>query len=192
MHPTPKPKIPPQATCVFEGEIFDVYQWEQELFDGTTATFEMLKRPDTLIVLPFSPEGDIYYAEQEQPAKPPFLSLFGGRSEKGEEPLTAAKRELEEETGLQSENWKLLHCFDKHSKLEWNIYYFLAYDCQPTGTQKLDSGEKITIHTTTFDDFIGRILPDTTFAERELKTHLYSAVNEESIAALKERVASRV
>jgi hypothetical protein len=43
--------IPKQAQRVFKGQIFDVYQWPQKLFDGSTQTFEMLKRPDTLTVL---------------------------------------------------------------------------------------------------------------------------------------------
>ena len=36
--------IPPEAKCVFRGKIFDVYQWPQRLYDGSTATFEMLRR----------------------------------------------------------------------------------------------------------------------------------------------------
>lgn len=38
--------IPEQAGCVFHGEIFDVYQWQQEMFDGSYERFEMLRRPD--------------------------------------------------------------------------------------------------------------------------------------------------
>lgn len=36
-------KLPPQAKKVFTGQIFDVYQWEQEMYDGSFETFEMLK-----------------------------------------------------------------------------------------------------------------------------------------------------
>ncbi len=34
--------IPDHATCVFRGMLFDVYQWQQEMFDGSIETFEML------------------------------------------------------------------------------------------------------------------------------------------------------
>ncbi len=37
-------KIPPNAKRVFKGIIFDVYQWQQKMFDGSKETFEMLKR----------------------------------------------------------------------------------------------------------------------------------------------------
>ena len=49
--PQSKQPIPINAKKVFQGIIFDVYQWEQKLFDGTVATFEKLKRPDIDIVL---------------------------------------------------------------------------------------------------------------------------------------------
>lgn len=62
-------KIPPHAVRVFKGVIFDVYQWEQMLYDGSTTTFECLKRPDTVIVIPLAGEM-VYYAEQAQPGQP--------------------------------------------------------------------------------------------------------------------------
>ncbi len=43
--------IPDSAKRMFEGIIFDVYQWKQTQFDGTTRDFEMLKRPDTVVIL---------------------------------------------------------------------------------------------------------------------------------------------
>lgn len=49
--------LPKEAKKVFSGVISEVYQWPQELFDGTTATFEMIKRPDTVkIVAVLTPE----------------------------------------------------------------------------------------------------------------------------------------
>lgn len=49
--------LPKEAKKVFSGVISEVYQWPQELFDGTTATFEMIKRPDTVkIVVVLTPE----------------------------------------------------------------------------------------------------------------------------------------
>ena len=43
--------IPEEAKKVFQGEIFAVYQWPQEMFDGSFATFEMLRRADTVKIL---------------------------------------------------------------------------------------------------------------------------------------------
>jgi ADP-ribose pyrophosphatase len=70
-------KIPKEAKLVFKGVIFDVYQWQQKMFDGSFETFEMLKRPNTVEII--ATQGDkILLSHQSQPNKKDFLSLFGG------------------------------------------------------------------------------------------------------------------
>lgn len=50
--PRPQQAIPADATRVLTGKIFDVYQWQQRLYDDTFVTFENLRRPDSVNVLP--------------------------------------------------------------------------------------------------------------------------------------------
>lgn len=180
-------KIPPHAKRVFQGVIFDVYQWEQELFDGSTATFECLKRPNTLVVIPMA--GDkVYYSYQEQPGKPPFLSGFGGRAEEGEEPLETAKRELLEETGFESDDWTQFRKYSAPGKIDWNIYFFIAKNCRKTKDQNLDAGEKIEIRETDIDTFLKEIVTDPQFCEHELKQEILSAFNPEAVAKIKAEI----
>lgn len=169
-------KIPAHAQRVFQGEIFDVYQWPQAMYDGSTKTFECLKRPDTVVVIPT--QGDtVFYAEQEQPNKGPYLSLFGGRMEDGEEPLEAAKRELLEETGFVSDDWELLVSNPFRGKIEWTIHYFIARNCRKVAEQTLDGGEKITLLSTDIDGFLQNVVSSPRFYEPELKDAIYSAFN---------------
>lgn len=146
-------KISPRAKKVFDGKIFDVYQWEQEMFDGTTETFEMLKRPDTMQVIPIV-DGKIIIAKEEQPHKGLFFSLAGGRREEGEEALEAAKRELLEETGYVSDNWELYKIYEPVVKLEWSIYTYIARDCVKQSEPSLDAGERIELVHLDFDEFV--------------------------------------
>lgn len=146
-------KIPPQAKKVFKGVIFDVYQWEQEMFDGSKAIFERLRRPYTVGVIPVY-EDKILIALQEQPTNSLGYSLFGGMINVGEDELSAAKRELLEEAGLVSEDWELFRNFDIDSKVDWKVYYFIARNCKKVAEQKLDVGEKIQIKPISFDEFI--------------------------------------
>src|SRR3989344_9686996 len=97
--PESKQPIPGHAKRVFKGVLFDVYQWEQKMFDGSTAIFEKLKRPDTVVVFPVLPDGRIILTEQEQPGKEAFIGATGGRVDVGEEILQTAHRELLEESG---------------------------------------------------------------------------------------------
>src|SRR3989338_4555423 len=145
--------IPHEAKKVFSGEIFDVYQWEQVLFDGTTATFEMLKRANSVEVIATS--GDkILVAEEEQPGRPPFYTLIGGRQDVGEGPQDAARRELLEERGRVSDDWELYKEFQPTSKIDWTICIYVARECTILQQPSLDAGEKINILSLSFDEFV--------------------------------------
>lgn len=180
-------KIPDHATCVFKGKIFDVYQWEQELYDGSKSTFEMLKRPNTVIVIPLMGDQAVY-SSQEQPGKKPYLALLGGRANPGEESLDTAKRELLEETGLASTEWQQIRAFSFPGKIDWTVYFFVARNCEKVAEQKLDAGEKVQLLTTSIDDLVDRIFTDPNFAEYELRSEIMSAFDPAKAEALKAEI----
>ena len=149
-------KIPREAKKVFEGIIFDVYHWEQEQFDGTFKTFEMVKHWDTVVIVALI--GDkIYLQREEQPNEAPFLGLPAGRFDKGEkDPIIVAKRELLEETGYTTDDFRLLRSVEIPGTVDWTQHVVIAHDCRKVAEPKLDvGGEKI--HETmlvTFDEFL--------------------------------------
>lgn len=153
-------KIPENAKLVFKGVIFDVYQWEQELYDGSKATFERLKRPDTVVVFPVTEDKKIILTEQEQPGRDKFITGAAGRVEEGEEPLECAKRELREETGYEARDWILLDKIQPVNKIEWTVYIYVAKGCKKVGDLNLDPGEKVSLKIVDFDEFL-----DLAFAE---------------------------
>lgn len=148
-------KIPDNAKMVFKGTIFDVYQWEQELFDGTFSTFEAIKKRDSVTVVATF-ENCIILNKEEQPGKPPFIALPGGMCEGETDPLFDAKRELQEETGLVSDDWTAWFTSDpwKASKVDWNNYFFIAKNCKKVTEQKLDGGERIEVTKISFEEFL--------------------------------------
>lgn len=146
-------KLPTQAKKVFQGKIFSVYQWDQKLYDGTSATFEMLKRPGTIQIIPTA-DDQVFISLEEQPTKPLAFSLLGGRMEPDEEPLVTAKRELLEEAGLTSNDWELLKTYEFQGKIEWPLYYYVARNCKKIAEQKLDGGEKLEVKEVSFSKFI--------------------------------------
>ena len=135
--------LPKDAERVFKGVIFDVYQWQQKLFDGSSTIFEMLKRPDTVKVIPVK-EGKLLVQEQEQPTLGFFFDFPGGRHDvEAETELEGAQRELLEETGMRFKTWKLLGVKQPEVKIDWLKYTFIATDFIDQKEQKLDAGEKI-------------------------------------------------
>lgn len=152
--PKSKQPIPENAKRVFKGVLFDVYQWEQEMFDGSKATFEKLKRADTVVIFAVLPDGKIILTEQEQPGKEPFIGATGGRVDEGEDVLAAAKRELLEESGYEADNYILWDAQQPLGKIEWAIYTFIAKGLKKVADLNLDAGEKITLRPVSLDELI--------------------------------------
>lgn len=146
-------KLPPQAKKVFQGKIFSVHHWEQKMYDGTTATFEMLKRPGTIQIIPTAGK-DVYLSYEEQPTKPLTYTLLGGRQEPNEEPLVTAKRELLEEAGLESDDWELIKTYEYEGKIDWPMFLYVARNCKKVAEQQLDPGERIEIKKVPFTEFV--------------------------------------
>jgi ADP-ribose pyrophosphatase len=136
--------IPDSAQRVFEGEIFDVYQWPQKMYDGSIARFEMLRREDVVQAICIVGD-DIIILDDEQPNRAARLTMPGGRLEPGEEPLAGAKREILEETGYEFNQWKLVRVVQPQQKLEWFVYTFVAWDVAGQSATQHDVGEKITV-----------------------------------------------
>jgi 8-oxo-dGTP pyrophosphatase MutT (NUDIX family) len=172
--PISKQPMPENAKRVFKGEIFDVYQWEQEGYDGKKRIFEKLKRLDSSLIIPITEDKKILLAKEEQPGKKPFVTTVGGRVEENEDPLEAAKRELLEETGFESDDWCLFTSVQSTSKLDWAIYTFIAKDCHKVAEQNLDGAEKIKLLFVNFDEFVEAVLRED-FNDPELKIKLLSA-----------------
>lgn len=164
-------KLPENAKLVFKGVIYDVYQWEQEMFDGKMAIFERIVRRDTASAI--ATVGDkIILLEQEQPFKGKFLSLPGGRGEDGEETIDIVRRELLEETGYVPQSLELWKRINPVSALMWNNDYYVARNCSLQQEPELDNGEKISLRLISFDEFM-LMSEDDGFRHGDLKKELF-------------------
>lgn len=148
-----KNRIPDSAKLVFKGVIHDVYQWEQEMFDGSHATFERVVRGDTAGII--AVVGDkIILQDQEQPHRGAFVSLPGGVCNKGEEAIEGAKRELLEETGYVPEEISLWKTLELSTSVIWHDHYFIARNCRKVQETDHDNGERIENRLINFDEFL--------------------------------------
>ena len=186
--PASKQPMPEHAKLVFKGVLFDVYHWEQELFNGKFRTFEKLKRNDASVIIPVTENGKILVTYQEQSGRVPYTALPGGHLDQDEEPLDAAKRELLEETGYTSETWSLFDAIQPTSKIDWVIYFFVARGCKKISEVEVDGGEKIQTQELSFEEFLEFARrPD--FAERDIKFQVLEALlDEHKMADLKHKI----
>ena len=165
-------KIPSTAKQVFKGKIFEVWQWEQQLFDGSAATFELLKRPHTAQVIPVVGDKILMQVERQPNSPEAFITLPGGRFDEGEIPLQAAKRELQEETGYTSDDWQLWKEISPVAKIEWTVFTYIARNCVFANTQQLDAGEQVETKLVSFDEFISIATEDPSFYSPEITSDL--------------------
>ncbi len=176
--------MPENERKVFSGQIFTVYQWDQKLYDGSTAVFERISRADTAGVLAVTPAKKIIVTRQEQPALQPFWSLLGGIVDAGESPEEAAARELLEEAGMRGvlEPWFTV---EPAEKVSWKTHQFVAHDCVRVAEQSLDKGEKIEVHEVSFEPFL-ELAQRPDFRDKQVQLAVFSAlVSAEKMKALR-------
>lgn len=145
--------IPGNAEVAYKGKIFRVYTWEQQLFDGTYSIFERVVVRGSVIVIPITERNTIIVARQTQPSRNTFIGFIGGKMEKNELPLEAAKRELMEETGISGDSWLNLGTWSPFYKVHWPQHYFVVRQLTISSKTHTDKNEKIELLELTIDDF---------------------------------------
>ena len=81
---------------MYRGALFDFYQWQQELFDGSHQTFDMVRRPDIVATIGIV-DGKIVTVVDDQPHRGVRVGLPGGRvTPEDVSLLVAAQREMRE------------------------------------------------------------------------------------------------
>jgi ADP-ribose pyrophosphatase len=108
---------------------------------------EVVDHPGSVAVVAVDRERRVWLVRQwRQPARTQLLELPAGTREEGEEPLTTAKRELEEECGLVGGAWReLVSGWTTPGFVREHMTLFLAEGVEPRGEQDLDESEDVTI-----------------------------------------------
>ncbi len=146
--------IPDDAKEVFSGVRYKIYQWDQKQFDGSYATYEIAKRNDTVIIIPVIGNEVVIVKEKQPHWKEAALALVAGGVEDEEELTIAARRELEEETGMVFKDFYLVSIDQAVSGAEWFLYTFIAKNLLETKEKSLDTGEQNEVMKITVDNLI--------------------------------------
>ncbi len=95
---------------IFDGKVVHLERWEVGLPNGNTAIREVIKHIGAAAVVPVDSDGNITLVRQHRVAIDEMTwEIPAGKLDfADEDPLMCARRELEEETGLNADNWQLL------------------------------------------------------------------------------------
>lgn len=85
---------------IFTGKVISLQVEDVELPNGNTSKREIIKHPGAVAILALTDDDKIVMVEQYRKAlEKTIIEIPAGKLEHGEDPVTCAKRELEEETG---------------------------------------------------------------------------------------------
>ena len=149
------------SQLVFDHQWCKVRQDEVELASGKVIDdFFVNVRPDIVLVLAVTQNQEIVFVRQYRHGVGQILLELPGGSldSQTENSLTAAARELEEETGYVAEQMvQLATLYDNPVKDTNKIYLILAEPAHPSGRQQLDVTEDVEIVLIPVEDVLERI-----------------------------------
>ena len=142
-----------EKETLFIGQVFDTQLWEVTLPNGKKARREAVIHHGGVTAFALSPDGKVPLVRQHRVVAGEILwELPAGKREKGEEPLSAMKRELREEAGLTANSWEhLLTFYPTPAYCTEEIHVFLAKDTSRV-SQQLDEDEFLQVSFFTMEE----------------------------------------
>ncbi len=139
---------------------FDIVHEDVRLPDGTETDFDYLVDDPAVVLLAFTPDGDVVLIEEWRQAVGRVNRGLpaGGVEDEDADLEAAAHRELAEETGYEAESVEKFGEFEPTNGVADAVHhYFVAEGCRPTGEQDLDFNESIRVTTTPYDDLLAAV-----------------------------------
>ncbi|WP_395827408.1 NUDIX domain-containing protein [Collimonas sp.] len=130
------------SNLVYDGHFLKVQRDAIQLPDGKPASREYVKHPGAVVILPLFEDATVLLERQYRyPLEQVFIEYPAGKIDAGEDHLSCAKRELQEETGYTASQWQ--HVCTIHNAIAYSdehLELFLARGLV-AGERKLDDGE---------------------------------------------------
>ena len=140
---------------------FDVRRDEVTLPDGTETDYHYVDEPHAVVVLPFTPDGDVVVIEEwRQAVGRVNRGLPAGSVETDDVDFdAAARRELREETGYEADTVSHLFSAEPTNGIANSVHHhFVARGCTPTAETDLDFNESIRVGTAAYDALLAAAL----------------------------------
>jgi len=136
---------------IFQGKVISLQVDTVQLPDGATATREIVKHPGAAAVLALLDDKMLVVEQYRKPLEKFQVEIPAGKLDPGEEPIVAAARELEEETGYRAGKLRPLNAFyTSPGFADEKLYVFIAEDLVK-GQSRPDEDEFLNVEAITFE-----------------------------------------
>ncbi|MBO2945089.1 NUDIX hydrolase [Paenibacillus sp. F411] len=140
------------SDSIFNGKIISLQVDTVMLPDGSMATREVVRHPGAVAVLALHQDKMLVVEQYRQPLGRTEVEIPAGKLEPGEDPLEAAKRELQEETGYSCGTIRKLQSFyTSPGFADEIIHLYLAEELQ-AGAMQPDEDEFLEMTEVTLEE----------------------------------------
>jgi 8-oxo-dGTP pyrophosphatase MutT (NUDIX family) len=149
-----------ETNNILKAHVFRYLQVKRESpTTNQVGEFDIVQCSNWVNVMAITPEKKIILIKQFRHGTNNYtIEIPGGAVNHNEDPLIGAQRELEEETGYTSTNWKLLGKVDVNPAFMTNACVtYLALDAVKTKEQNLDPFEEIDVFLQDLKDIPGMV-----------------------------------
>jgi len=133
-----------EKKLLHKGNLISLYKERVELSSGNHTHFDIVKHPGGSVIAAINSDNCICILKQWRHAVKQYVWEFpAGCIEQNEDPLNAAKRELEEEAGVIAKDWESLgHILATPGYSNEVLHFFKAQKISE-GTKNLDDAEEL-------------------------------------------------
>lgn len=148
-----------KSELIYEGRIISVHVDDVELPDGSRSTREVVEHSGGVCVAALTDSDELLFVRQYRyPYKKELLELPAGKLERGENPLEAGIRELEEECGVVAEKvFSLGTVYPTVAYCSEIIYLYGAIGLRST-KQHLDMGEFLSVERKPLEEAVRMVM----------------------------------
>lgn len=145
---------------IYDGQVVHLYKDTVELPNGSPATREVIRHIGAVAIVPLQEDGKVIVERQfRYPLDRVITEIPAGKLDtKTEDSLCAAKRELEEETGILADEWiELGDYIPAAAYCDERITMYLAKGLHK-GKRSLDEDEFLNIMAVDLDELVADIM----------------------------------
>lgn len=144
---------------IYDGRIIHLYVDEIELPNGKPAMREYIRHQGAVCVVPVTEDGKVIVVDQfRYPFGRVTTEIPAGKIDPGEDPETAARRELSEETGIEDGELTFIGEFYSSPAILTEIIYMYTVKNFTRGELHTDPDEFVEVREIPLDELVEDIL----------------------------------